>query len=53
MLAPLVRFCLITQALRVRLAKTIRAISARDIDINRRQDLILAVFLRSKDPEYV
>lgn len=53
LLVPLVRFCLITQALRVSLAKTIRATLARNIDINRRRDLIPAAFLRSKDPEYV
>jgi hypothetical protein len=53
LLVPLVRFCLITQALRVSLAKTICATLARNIDINRRQDLIPAAFLRLKDPEYV
>jgi hypothetical protein len=53
LLVPLVRFCSITQVLRVSLAKTIRATSARNIDINRRRDLIPAAFLRSKDPEYV
>ena len=50
LLAPLVRFCLITQALRVSLAKTIRATLARNIDINRRRDLIPAAFFAFKGP---
>ena len=50
LLVPLVRFCLITQALRVSLAKTIRATLARNIDINRRRDLIPAAFFAFKGP---